>query len=28
VVNLWQQGLGAPPIERIDTGISVQGGGP
>jgi ribose transport system substrate-binding protein len=26
VVNLWQQGLAAPPIERIDTGIAVQGG--
>lgn len=26
LVNLWQQGLGAPPIERIDTGIGVQGG--
>ena len=26
VLNLWQQGLGAPPIERIDTGIGVQGG--
>ncbi len=26
VVNLWQQRLGAPPIERIDTGIDVQGG--
>jgi ribose transport system substrate-binding protein len=25
VLNLWQQGLGAPPIQRIDTGISVQG---
>jgi ribose transport system substrate-binding protein len=25
VVSLWQQGLGAPPIERIDTGIGVQG---
>jgi ribose transport system substrate-binding protein len=24
VVNLWQQGKGAPTIERIDTGISVQ----
>jgi len=23
VLNLWQQNLGAPPIERIDTGISV-----
>ena len=26
VISLWQQGLGAPPIERIDTGIGVQGG--
>lgn len=26
VLSLWQQGLGAPPIERIDTGIGVQGG--
>ncbi|MFO7629309.1 MAG: substrate-binding domain-containing protein [Prochlorococcaceae cyanobacterium] len=26
VLSLWQQGLAAPPIERIDTGISVQGG--
>jgi len=26
VVNLWQQQLGAPPIERIDTGIGVHGG--
>ena len=26
VVNLWQQQLGAPPIERIDTGIAVHGG--
>lgn len=25
VISLWQQGLGAPPIERIDTGIGVQG---
>lgn len=25
VLSLWQQGLGAPPIERIDTGIGVQG---
>jgi ribose transport system substrate-binding protein len=25
VVNLWQQGLGAPAIERIDTGIGVTG---
>ncbi|MCT0225483.1 substrate-binding domain-containing protein [Synechococcus sp. CS-1328] len=25
VLSLWQQGLGAPPIERIDTGIAVQG---
>lgn len=24
VLTLWQQRLGAPPIERIDTGISVQ----
>jgi ribose transport system substrate-binding protein len=24
VVNLWQQSLGAPPIERIDTGIGVE----
>ncbi len=23
VMSLWQQGLGAPPIERIDTGIGV-----
>ncbi|MEB3331965.1 MAG: substrate-binding domain-containing protein [Synechococcaceae cyanobacterium] len=23
VLNLWQQGLGAPSIERIDTGIGV-----
>ena len=32
VVNLWQQQLGAPPIERIDTGIAVhtraEGGSP
>ena len=26
VLNLWQQGLGALPIERIDTGIGMQGG--
>lgn len=26
LVNLWQQGLGAPPIERLDTGIGVLGG--
>ena len=26
VVNLWQQHLGAPPIERIDTGIAVHSG--
>lgn len=26
MVSLWQQGLGAPAIERIDTGIGVQGG--
>ena len=26
VVNLWQQQLGAPPIERIDTGIAVHSG--
>jgi ribose transport system substrate-binding protein len=25
VISLWQQGLAAPSIERIDTGISVQG---
>ncbi|QPN65734.1 substrate-binding domain-containing protein [Synechococcus sp. CBW1006] len=25
VLSLWQQGLGAPPIQRIDTGIAVQG---
>ncbi|MEY4297644.1 MAG: hypothetical protein RLZZ423_823 [Cyanobacteriota bacterium] len=25
VVNLWQQRLGAPAIERIDTGIAVHG---
>lgn len=25
VLNLWQQGLGAPAIERIDTGIGVYG---
>lgn len=25
VLSLWQQGLGAPPIGRIDTGIGVQG---
>lgn len=25
VLSLWQQGLGAPPIRRIDTGIAVQG---
>lgn len=29
VVNLWQQQLGAPPIDRIDTGIALHGtGGP
>jgi len=29
VVNLWQQQLGAPPIDHIDTGIAVHGtGGP
>ncbi|MEB3199994.1 MAG: substrate-binding domain-containing protein [Synechococcaceae cyanobacterium] len=27
VLSLWQQGLGAPPIQRIDTGIGVVGGG-
>lgn len=27
VLSLWQQRLGAPAIETIDTGISVQGGG-
>lgn len=27
VLSLWQQSLGAPPIERIDTGIGVQGAG-
>jgi ribose transport system substrate-binding protein len=26
VLSLWQQGLGAPPIERIDTAIAVHGG--
>lgn len=26
VLNLWQQRLAAPPIERIDTGIGVLGG--
>lgn len=26
MLSLWQQRLGAPPIEHIDTGISVQGG--
>ena len=26
VLNLWQQGLNAPAIERIDTGISVRAG--
>lgn len=26
VLSLWQQRLGAPTVERIDTGISVQGG--
>jgi ribose transport system substrate-binding protein len=26
VLTLWQQGLGAPPIQRIDTGIAVLGG--
>ncbi|MFM7652994.1 MAG: substrate-binding domain-containing protein [Vulcanococcus sp.] len=26
VLSLWQQGLGAPAVERIDTGIAVQGG--
>ncbi len=25
VINLWQESLGAPPIDRIDTGIVVQG---
>ncbi|WP_438983293.1 hypothetical protein [Vulcanococcus sp.] len=25
VLTLWQQSLGAPPIQRIDTGISVLG---
>jgi len=25
VLTLWQQGLGAPPIQRIDTGIAVLG---
>ena len=25
VLTLWQQGLGAPPIPRIDTGIAVLG---
>ena len=25
VLSLWQQRLGAPVIERVDTGISVQG---
>ena len=25
VLSLWQQRLGAPSLERIDTGISVQG---
>jgi len=24
VVSLWQENLGAPPIDRIDTGIAVQ----
>lgn len=27
VLSLWQQHLGAPTLEHIDTGISVQGGG-
>ena len=27
VLSLWQQRLGAPTLEHIDTGISVQGGG-
>jgi hypothetical protein len=27
VLQLWQQGLGASAIERIDTGISVIGPG-
>ena len=27
VVNLWQQHLGAPAIERIDTGIRFHVGG-
>jgi ribose transport system substrate-binding protein len=26
VLTLWQQGVGAPPIQRIDTGIAVLGG--
>ena len=26
VLSLWQQRLGAPTLEHIDTGISVQGG--
>lgn len=26
VLSLWQQGLGAPTLEHIDTGISVRGG--
>ena len=26
VLTLWQQSLGAPPIQRIDTGLSVLGG--
>lgn len=26
VLSLWQQSLGAPTLEHIDTGISVQGG--
>ncbi len=25
VLTLWQQSLGAPPIQRIDTGLSILG---